>query len=230
MITYYIITLFPDFIVDCFGHSILKRAVSNNIIDYKIIDIRKFSRNKTGHIDDYIYGGGAGMLIKPEPIYDAYASLKLDRPHKVIYPNPVGEVFTQKKSIDLANFEDIVFICGHYEGIDERVIEEIVTDRLSIGDYVISGGELSTMVMIDSISRNVKGVLGNNSSTEEESFSNGLLEYAQYTKPREFMGRKVPDVLLSGHHKKIEEYRMNDSIERTKKYRPDLYDKIINKK
>lgn len=220
-----VLTLFPD-MFDVLKSSIIGRAIKNEKVELNLINFREFSTDKQKHVDDTPYGGGAGMVIKPEPIYDAYKSIVSDvesKP-KVIYMSPRGEVFSQKKAIELSKENHLIILCGHYEGIDERVIEEIVDEEISIGDYVLTGGELPAMVLIDAIARNIDGVLSEG-STSEESFSNGLLEYPQYTRPEEFMGRKVPEVLLSGHHANIEKWRYEKSLEITKKRRPDLLGK-----
>ena len=188
------------------------------------VNIRDFAFNKHQKVDDYPYGGGAGMLMQAEPVYLAYESVekKIGKKPRVIYLTPQGRVFHQEMAREYAREEDLVFLCGHYEGIDERVLEEIVTDYVSIGDYVLTGGELPAMVMMDSISRMVPGVLSNQESGETESFSGGLLEYPQYSRPEEWHGRKVPPVLLSGHHANIDAWRREQSLMRTAKYRPDL--------
>ena len=219
---FHILTLFPDMIDSAAGSSILGRARNDGIININCVNIRDFSNNKHKHVDDYPYGGGAGMVMQPQPIYDAFKSLNLNVNTKVIYLSPQGKVFNQKMAVELSKEKDLVFLCGHYEGVDERIIEEIVTDEVSIGDFVLTGGELAAVVMIDAISRNISGVLGKDESAFDESFSDGLLEYPQYTRPPEFMGRKVPDVLLSGHHANIQKWRRLKSLERTLVKRPDL--------
>lgn len=221
---FYVLTLFPEMIMDGLGHSIIKRACDDGIISIEAIDIRSFSKNKHRHVDDYPYGGGAGMVMQPQPVYDAYMSIKskLSQNCPVIYMSPQGKPFKQEKAQSLSRLEDMVILCGHYEGIDERVIEEIVTEEISIGDFVLTGGELAAMTVIDSVARLIPGVLNKEESFMDESFSNNLLEYPQYTRPYEFMGRKVPDILLSGHHGNIEKWRMEQSLERTKRKRPDL--------
>lgn len=230
---FHVLTLFPDMIMGGLGTSITGRAMKNGTITIEATDIRAFADNKHGQIDDYPYGGGAGMVMQPGPVYRAYEAV-LERIQsrngtkqkpRVIYMTPQGRVFDQSIAKELSQEEDIIFLCGHYEGIDERVLEEIVTDEMSIGDYVLTGGELPAMVMIDTIARLVPEVLHNDVSAEFETFHDNLLEYPQYTRPVEFMGKQVPEVLLSGHHKKIEEWRLEKSIERTKKKRPDLYQK-----
>ncbi|MBS4869268.1 MAG: tRNA (guanosine(37)-N1)-methyltransferase TrmD [Eubacterium sp.] len=224
---FYILTLFPDMIKDGLSHSIIKRACNEGTIRIETIDIRDFSNNKHRHIDDYPYGGGAGMVMQPQPIYDAYMSIKpkLSENCPVVYMTPQGKTFNQEKAKNLSKLEDMVILCGHYEGVDERVIEEIVTDEISIGDFVLTGGELAAMTVIDAVARLIPGVLNKEESFQEESFSDNLLEYPQYTRPPEFMGRKVPAVLLSGHHQNIEKWRKEKSLERTKAKRPDLLEK-----
>lgn len=221
---FYILTLFPDMIRDGLSHSIIKRACDEGTISIEAIDIRDFSTNKHRHIDDYPYGGGAGMVMQPQPIYDAYMSIKpkLSENCPVVYMTPQGKTFKQEKAQSLSKLEDMVILCGHYEGVDERVIEEIVTDEISIGDFVLTGGELAAMTVIDAVARLIPGVLNKEESFQDESFSDNLLEYPQYTRPSEFMGRKVPDVLLSGHHQNIAKWRKEKSLERTKAKRPDL--------
>ena len=224
---FYVLTLFPDMINDGLSHSIIKRAQDEGILSIETIDIRDFAKNKHRHVDDYPYGGGAGMVMQAQPIYDAYMSIKpkLSENCPVIYMTPQGKTFKQEKARSLSKLEDMVILCGHYEGVDERVIEEIVTDEISIGDFVLTGGELAAMTVIDAVARLIPGVLNKEESFMDESFSDNLLEYPQYTRPAEFMGRKVPDILLSGHHKNIEKWRREQALERTKRKRPDLLDK-----
>lgn len=224
---FYVLTLFPDMIRDGLSHSIIKRAQDEGIISIETIDIRDFAKNKHRHVDDYPYGGGAGMVMQAQPIYDAYMSIKpkLSENCPVIYMTPQGKTFKQEKAKSLSELEDMVILCGHYEGVDERVIEEIVTDEISIGDFVLTGGELAAMTVIDAVARLIPGVLNKEESFMDESFSDNLLEYPQYTRPAEFMGRKVPDILLSGHHKNIEKWRREQALERTKRKRPDLLNK-----
>lgn len=222
---FHILTLFPEMIVNGLNTSITGRAIDKKLISVNTINIRDYSTNKHLKVDDYPYGGGAGMVMQAEPIYKAYSDLK-DKIGKetlrVVYLTPQGKVFNQEVAKELASEEDLVFLCGHYEGIDERVLELIVTDYISIGDYVLTGGELPAMVMVDAISRLVPDVLSNGTSAEFESFHDNLLEYPQYTRPEEYMGKKVPEVLLSGHHSNIEEWRRQQSLLRTLKRRPDL--------
>ena len=223
---FHILTLFPDMVMQGLGTSIIGRAVNNGLLSIEAVNIRDYAFNKHQSVDDYPYGGGAGMLMQAEPVYQAYEAIaeKVKKKPRVVYLSPQGATFSQTMAEELAKEEELVLLCGHYEGIDERVLEEIVTDYVSIGDYVLTGGELPAMVVIDSVSRLVPGVLNNEESARTESFSDGLLEYPQYTRPADYKGLKVPDVLLSGHHGKIEEWRHEKSLERTKKYRPDLYE------
>ena len=268
---FHILTLFPEMIMQGLSTSITGRAMDKGIITVEATNIRDFSEDKHGHVDDYPYGGGAGMVMQAGPVYRAYEyvisninknntelnedisdkstemsvknmdilenvnsrnlnadNIETDRnvvkKTRVIYMTPQGKVFNQKIAQELSREENLIFLCGHYEGIDERVLDMIVTDNISIGDYVLTGGELPAMVVIDAVSRLVPGVLNNDVSAEFETFHDNLLEYPQYTRPEEFMGRKVPEVLLSGHHKKIEEWRLSKSIERTKERRPDLWE------
>ena len=214
-----ILTLFPE-MFEAINTSILGKAKEKSIIEVNIVNIRDFSKNKHKKVDDYPYGGGAGMVIRPDVVYDAYNSLKNENA-KVIYLSPQGKTLNQEKVKQLSNEKHLILLCGHYEGIDQRVIEEIVDEEISIGDYVLTGGELPAMVLIDSISRYVDGVI-NEESIEEESFSNGLLEYPQYTRPEVFLDKKVPEILLSGHHENIEKWRKEQSIKNTKNKRPDL--------
>ncbi len=221
---FFVLTLFPEMITDTLSHSITGRAIKDGKINVEAVNIRDFSKNKQKHVDDYPYGGGAGMVMQPQPVYDAYKSIeqKAGENTRVVYMTPQGKTFNQKMAEDFSKEENIIFLCGHYEGIDERVIEEIVTDEVSIGDFVLTGGELASIMMIDAISRLVPGVLGKEESFQDESFSDNLLEYPQYTRPAEFMGKKVPDVLLSGHHGNIAKWRREQSIMRTIEKRPDL--------
>lgn len=221
---FYILTLFPEMVMNALNISIIGRAIENKKISIEAIDIRDFAGNKHGKVDDYPYGGGAGMVMQAAPVYDAYLSVKnkLIKKPRVIYLTPQGQVFNQTIARELSNEEDLILLCGHYEGVDERVLEMIVTDYISIGDYVLTGGELPAMVMVDTIARLVPGVLNNEESTQSESFSENLLEYPQYTRPEVFIDKKVPDVLLSGHHAKIEEWRKEQAVKRTMERRPDL--------
>lgn len=226
---YHVLTLFPEMVLNGLHTSIIGRAAEKGLLSIEAIDIREYSADKHRHVDDAPYGGGAGMVMQPMPICDAYDALceKIGRRPRVIYMTPQGKVFNQKIAQELAMEEDLVFLCGHYEGIDERALELIATDYLSIGDYVLTGGELPAMVMIDCISRLIPGVLNNETSAEFESFQDGLLEYPQYTRPEEYRGLRVPEVLLSGHHKNIETWRREQSIKRTLERRPDLLEEAV---
>lgn len=231
---FHILTLFPDMVLQGLSTSIIGKAKERGVISIQAVNIRDFAGNKHNRVDDYPYGGGAGMVMQPEPVYRAYQSIiqgkeKIPASCRVLYMTPQGKPFTQSLAMELAREEELIFLCGHYEGIDERVLEEIVTDEVSIGDYVLTGGELPAMVMIDAISRLVPGVLHNQESAQFESFYDDLLEYPQYTRPEEFMGKTVPSVLLSGHHANIEKWRQEQSVQRTKEKRPDLYQKRLAK-
>lgn len=253
---FHILTLFPEMVMDGLNTSIIGRAVNAGYLSIEAVNIRDYAFNKHQSVDDYPYGGGAGMLMQAEPVYLAYKAVEekiarrggadqeapcqeteseasslekraseTGRRPRTVYLSPQGAVFTQKMAEELAQEEDLILLCGHYEGIDERVLEEIVTDYVSIGDYVLTGGELPAMVMVDAISRLVPGVLHNDVSAEFESFQDNLLEYPQYSRPEEWHGKKVPLVLLSGHHANIEKWRREQSILRTKERRPDLLEK-----
>ena len=219
---YTVLTLFPEMIIQAFSYSILARAQKEGHIAINAINIRDFSKNKQRHIDDYPYGGGAGMVMQPQPIYDAYQSIPNEKRGRIIYLSPQGKRFTQSIAQQLSKEKNIVFLCGHYEGVDERVLEELHVEELSLGDFVLTGGEIAAVAIIDAIARLVPGVLGKEISFQEESFSEGLLEYPQYTRPPIFVGRKVPEVLLSGHHGNIAKWRKEQSVLRTKQKRPDL--------
>lgn len=244
---FYVMTLFPDMIMNGLNTSITGRAMENGIIKLEAVNIRDYTNDKHKHVDDYPYGGGAGMVMQPQPVYDCYNNIvkKINEgtpgdiegensernedaggKPRVIFLTPTGKTFNQQMARELAAEENLVFLCGHYEGIDQRVLDMIVTDNVSIGDYVLTGGELPAMVMIDAISRHIKGVLNNDISAETESFTDNLLEYPQYTRPEEFMGVKVPEVLLSGHHANIERWRRNQSLIRTHQVRPDMFDRV----
>ena len=214
-----ILTLFPE-MFEILKKSIIGKAIEKNLIKINLINIRDFSKDKHKKVDDTPYGGGAGMIMKPDVVYDAYQSIK-DKNAKVIYMSPQGKPLNQKKVEELSKENHFIILCGHYEGIDQRVLDKIVDEEISIGDYVLTGGEIPAMVLIDSVSRYVEGVLKED-SIKEESFSNGLLEYPQYTRPEVFEGMKVPEVLLSGHHENIEKWRKEKSLEITKKKRPEL--------
>lgn len=221
---FHVMTLFPEMIMQGLATSITGRAMQKNLIQVEAVNIRDYTLEKHGQVDDYPYGGGAGMVMQAEPIYRTWESItnRIGKQPRVVYMTPQGSVFNQSMAEDFAKEEDLIILCGHYEGVDERVLDMIVTDHVSIGDYVLTGGELPAMVMIDCISRLVPGVLNNNDSAEFESFHGNLLEYPQYTRPEEFMGRRVPDILLSGHHANIEKWRHEQSVKRTMERRPDL--------
>lgn len=221
---FHVLTLFPEMIEQTANTSITGRAINSGLINVEAINIRDFAGNKYGQVDDYPYGGGAGMVMQPEPIYRSYESVveKIGYKPRVVYLTPQGKVFNQSMAEEFSKEEDLVFLCGHYEGVDERVLEMIVTDNVSIGDYVLTGGELPSLVMIDAISRLVPGVLNNDVSAEFESFNDNLLEYPQYTRPAKFMDKEVPPILLSGNHAKVDEWRRQQSILRTMERRPDL--------
>ncbi len=226
---FHVLTLFPEMVNDCLHTSILGRAVLKGCISINTVDIRDYADNKHLRVDDYTYGGGAGMLMRAQPVYGAYEAVEKRigfRP-RVIYLTPQGRVFDQQMAKDLALEQDLVFLCGHYEGIDERVLEEIVTDEVSIGDYVLTGGELPAMVMIDAIARMVPGVLSNGDSARTESFEDSLLEYPQYSRPEVWHEKAVPPVLLSGHHANIEKWRREQAVIRTARKRPDLLERAV---
>lgn len=240
MTNFHILTLFPEMVLRGLGESIIGRAGAAGHISIEALNIRDYTRDKHKKVDDYPYGGGAGMLMQAQPVYDAYLEAerrilerkeKEGRPDKrrnrVIYVTPQGTTFHQQMAKDFAEEEDLIFLCGHYEGIDERVLEAIVTDQVSIGDYVLTGGELAVMVVIDAVARLVPGVLNNGDSAEFETFHDHLLEYPQYTRPEVYEGRAVPEVLLSGHHAKIEQWRRQQSIERTRALRPELLERAV---
>ena len=222
---FYIMTLFPDMVMQGLNTSIIGRAAEKGLLTIEAVNIRDYTINKHKKVDDYPYGGGAGMLMQAQPVYDAWRSIvdKIGTKPRTIYLTPQGPTFTQQAAKSFAKEENLIFLCGHYEGIDERVLEEIVTDYVSIGDYVLTGGELPAMVMVDAISRMVPGVLTNDESGSTESFEGDLLEYPQYSRPEEWMGKKVPPVLLCGNHKLVDEWRREQSIIRTKERRLDLF-------
>ena len=233
MMNYYVMTLFPDMIRQGLNTSIIGRAMDKGLLSLTAVDIRDFSEDKHNHVDDYPYGGGAGMVMAPGPVCRTCAYVKSLIPEerrektKVIYLTPQGRVFNQKMAEEWAKEEDLIFLCGHYEGIDERALEMVVTDTVSSGDYVLTGGELPAMMMIDAVSRLIPGVLNNNVSAEFESFQDNLLEYPQYTRPEVYEGKRVPEVLLSGHHANIEKWRREQSIIRTLEHRPDLLEGAV---
>lgn len=220
-----VLSLFPPMFEGVFQHSIMKKAQEKGAVSLNVVDIREFADNKR-QVDDYPFGGGAGMVLKPEPIFNAVESLTPNSKPRVILMCPQGERFTQEKAEELAGEQELVFICGHYEGYDERIREHLVTDEISIGDFVLTGGELAAMTVIDSVVRLLPGVLGNADSPVRDSFSTGFLEHPQYTRPADFRGWKVPDVLTSGNHGKVDEWREEQTLKRTLDRRPDLLDKI----
>ena len=228
---FHILTLFPDMVLQGLHTSILGRAAARGDIGIEAVNIRDYTTDKHGKVDDYTYGGGAGMLMQAQPVFDAYQSIvdRIGREKKsrVIYVTPQGRTFHQEMARELAKEEELIFLCGHYEGIDERVLEEIVTDEISLGDYVLTGGELAAMVMVDAIARLVPGVLHNDESAQTESFGDGLLEYPQYSRPEIWHEKRVPEVLLSGDHAKVDAWRLSQSLERTRQRRPDLYEKYL---
>lgn len=250
---YYIMTLFPDMVINGLDTSIIGKAKEKGLLSLNAIDIRDFTLDKHRHVDDYPYGGGAGMVMQAQPVYDCYKHVlnlidsnnetqsnyaednvvdntdtcndKKKKP-RVLFMTPTGKTFNQDMAKELAHEENLIFLCGHYEGIDKRVLERIVTDEVSIGDFVLTGGELPAMVMIDAISRHIQGVLNNDISAETETFTDNLLEYPQYTRPEVWEGERVPEVLLSGHHANIEKWRREQSLLLTRERRPDLFEKV----
>ena len=224
---FYIMTLFPEMVMQGLDTSIIGRAMNKGLLSIEAVNIRDYAFNKHNSVDDYPYGGGAGMLMQAEPVYQCYQAVeeKIGKKPRVIYLSPQGKTFNQNMAEEFANEEELVFLCGHYEGIDERVLEEIVTDYVSIGDYVLTGGEHPAMIMVDAISRLVPGVLHNDVSAEFESFQDNLLEYPQYSRPEVWHDKRVPEVLMSGHHANIEKWRREQSVIRTAKNRPDLLEK-----
>lgn len=224
-----VLTLFPEMLSSVLNMSILKRAQDNGVFDYDLVNFRDYASNKHGKVDDYPYGGGAGMVLTAQPIFDAIESITKDQQTKprIILMCPQGAPYDQAKAEELAKEEHLIFICGHYEGYDERIREHLVTDEISIGDYVLTGGELGAMVVIDSVVRLLPNVLGNKDSAPEDSFSTGLLEYPHYTRPADFRGMPVPEILLSGHHANIDLWRKKESLKRTYERRSDLFDATI---
>lgn len=228
---YHIMTLFPEFIDSATQHSMIKRAKENEIIEIKSYNIRDFSQNKHKKVDDYPFGGGAGMVMGAEPIDRCYeyivSSNEIDKKKcRTIYMSPRGEQLTQKKAQELTKYDDLIILCGHYEGVDQRVVDMIVDEEISIGDYIITGGEIGALVIIDATARLIEGVLNKEESHMDESFSDNLLEYPHYTRPREYKGIEVPEVLLNGNHSKIDQWRFEKSLEITSKRRPDLLEKF----
>lgn len=226
-----VLTIFPEMFMGPLDVSILKRAIEKSILEVSLTNFRNYALDKHQRVDDYPFGGGAGMVMKPEPIFRAWEAIQKDLKKntnpRTILLCPQGKTFNQELAWELAEEEHLILICGHYEGIDERVREYLVTDEISIGDYILTGGELGALVIIDAVVRLLPGVLGDEQSTQEETFTDGLLEYPQYTRPRKFRGMAVPEVLLSGHHGKVKEWRRRQSLLRTKKRRPDLLKKIL---
>lgn len=224
---FHVLTLFPEMFDGVLHDSMLGRAEKKNVLEFNMINIRDYAVNKHKRVDDYPYGGGRGMVMQAEPIYNAYCDVckGIDEKPHVIYMSPKGEVFSQAKAVELTQYENLVILCGHYEGVDQRIIDEIVDEEISIGDYVLTGGEIPAMVVIDSVSRMLEGVLSNEDSVTDESHYGGLLEYPHYTRPPEFNGRKVPEVLLSGNHALIAKWRMEKSLEETASKRPDMLEK-----
>ena len=226
-----ILTLFPEMFGSVLHDSMLGSAEKKNILEFNVVNIRDFALNKHNRVDDYPYGGGRGMVMQAEPIYRAYESVcngLEDKPY-VIYMSPKGKVFNQAKAVELSTKDNLVILCGHYEGVDQRIIDEIVDEEISIGDYVLTGGEIPAMVVVDCVSRMLEGVLSNEDSFTDESHYSGLLEYPQYTRPPEFHGVSVPEVLLSGNHALISKWRMEKSLEETEKKRPDMFLKYKKK-
>lgn len=224
---FHILTLFPDMVMQGLATSIIGRAAERGLLSIEAVNIRDYTKDRHKKVDDYPYGGGAGMLMQAQPVFDAWKAVadRIGYRPRTIYLTPQGPTFTQTMAKGFAGEEELVLLCGHYEGIDERVLEEIVTDYISIGDYVLTGGELAAMVMVDAISRMVPGVLTNDESGATESFEDNLLEYPQYSRPEEWMGKKVPPILLSGNHQKVDEWRREQSVLRTAERRPDLLEK-----
>lgn len=220
-----ILTLFPEMFEGILNTSIWKKALEKEAVEINRINFRDYSTNKHKTVDDYPYGGGNGMVLKPEPIFSAVEAIPNYQNARIIMLTPQGKPYNQKIAEELKQEQHLILLCGHYEGFDERIREHLVTDEISIGDFVLTGGEIASMVIVDSVVRLLPGVLGNDESAETDSFSNGLLEYPQYTRPPEFRGWKVPEVLLSGHHQKIEEWRKNEALKRTTLKRPDLLQK-----
>lgn len=222
-----VFTLFPEQIENALSHSIMKRAMEDEKLSLNCVNIRDFTEDPHGHVDDAPFGGGAGMLMQVQPIVSAFEDLvqREGRPDRVIYCSPRGKVFKQSMAMELAKEEHILFLCGHYEGIDQRALDILEVEEVSIGDYVLTGGELPAVIMIDAIARLQDGVLNKKESFEEESFSQGLLEYPQYTRPRRFQDREIPEILLSGDHKKIRQWRWEESLRVTQEQRPELYEK-----
>ena len=223
-----VLTLFPDMIIDYCSQSIIRRAIESQVIFINTVNPRDYTEDKHKKVDDTPYGGGAGMVLMAQPYVDAYESVPKFEKTKTIMLSPQGQPLNDKKVNELAQYEQLILLCGHYEGFDERIRDIIQPEEISIGDFVLTGGELPALCLIDSVSRKIDGTLGKIESAENDSFSNGLLEYPHYTKPREYRGFKVPEVLLNGNHAEIEKFRYNQQLERTKQKRPDLYDKYFD--
>ncbi|UTR10888.1 tRNA (guanosine(37)-N1)-methyltransferase TrmD [Evansella sp. LMS18] len=225
-----ILTLFPDMFTGVFQQSILKNAQEKNLVEYELVNYREYTKDRHNRVDDYPYGGGGGMVLTPQPVFDAVEAVKQQgsdaKPPKVILLCPQGERYTQKKAEELAKEEHLILICGHYEGYDERIREHVVTEEISIGDYVLTGGEIGAMVIADSVTRLLPGALGNETSAVTDSYSTGLLEHPHYTRPADYEGMKVPDVLLSGHHERIDRWRREQSLKRTYERRPELLENM----
>ena len=230
MMKFHVLTLFPEMVEQGLAPSIIGRAVEKNIIALNTVNIRSYTKERHGKVDDYPYGGGAGMLMQAQPVYDAHLAVTEGRGVRTVYVTPQGRPFDQSMAKEFASEEELVLLCGHYEGIDQRVLDEVVTDYVSIGDYILTGGELAAMVIIDAVARLIPGVLGNESSAKEESFHNDLLEYPQYSRPEEWNGKRVPGVLLSGNHKEVEKWRLEQSLYLTERVRPDLYQRYLEKR
>lgn len=224
-------TIFPNMFNDFKRESLIGKAIDKKILEINVYNIRDYTLQRSNSVDDEVYGGGNGMLMMAQPIYDCYKKIVEGKSNvKTYYMSPKGKTFNQEKAISMSKLDEIVILCGHYEGVDERALQLINAEEISIGDYVLTGGEIPAMVVIDSLARFVKGVLSNEESTDEESFRNNLLEYPQYTRPYEYEGLKVPDILISGDHKKVSNWKLEQSIEITKKNRPDLYEKYLKDK
>ncbi len=227
---FHILTLFPELISSVLNESIIGRAQKNGIIEINAHNIRDYTKNKHRKVDDTPYGGGKGMLMATQPIYDCFCAVKDKLPEgkiKTVYMSPRGKVFNQEKALELSTLDDLIILCGHYEGVDQRVIDEIIDEEISIGDYVLTGGELPACIVVDAVSRLIDGVLADEVCYKDESISSGLLEYPQYTRPPVFNGKEVPEVLLSGHHGNIDKWRLERSLEITRERRPDLYERYI---
>lgn len=224
-----ILTLFPNMFTSFMSESLLKKAIDKNLLEINLVNFRDFSTNKHHKVDDKPYGGGEGLVLAPEPIVEAYNSLTFKKNKRTIFLSPGGKRLNQEKVVELSKYDQLILLCGHYEGVDERVIDLIIDEEISIGDYVLTGGELGAMVLIDSVTRYVDGVIGKKESVLEDSLTNGLLKYPQYTNPRSFLNQDVPEVLLSGHHENISRWRKEKSKERTKNKRPDLWEEYLKK-